>query len=68
MVFSAKTFGIIFISDCQAHDRTVVTDVINNKVFDKLPNNVRLMLNIEPQIENMVLHLNKTNNKCFCFM
>ena len=36
---------------------TVVTDVIN-KLFDIFPNTVHIMLNIEPQIENIVLNLN----------
>ena len=38
---------------------TVVTDVIND-LLDTFPNIVHIMLNIEPQIEKIVLHLYKT--------
>ena len=38
---------------------TVVTDVTND-LFDTFPNTVHIMLNIEPQIEKIVLHLYKT--------
>ena len=38
---------------------TVVTDVING-LLDTFPNTVHIMLNIEPQIEKIVLHLYKT--------
>ena len=38
---------------------TVVTDVINDRL-DTFPNTVHIMLNIEPQIEKLVLHLFKT--------
>ena len=38
--------------------RTVVTDVIND-LLDTFPNIVHIMLNIEPQIEEIVLHLYK---------
>ena len=41
---------------------TVVTDVIND-LLDTFPNTVHIMLNIEPQIEKIVLHLYKTINK-----
>ena len=36
-----------------------MTDVIND-LLDTFPNTVHIMLNIEQQIENIVLHLNKT--------
>ena len=36
-----------------------MTDVIN-KLFDTFPNTVRIMLNIETQIEKTDIHLNKT--------
>ena len=39
---------------------TVVIDVIND-LLDTFPNNVHIMLIIEPQIEKIVLHLYKTN-------
>ena len=38
---------------------TVVTDAIND-LLDTFPNTVHVMLNIEPQIEKIVLHLYKT--------
>ena len=38
---------------------TVVTDVTID-LLDTFPNTVHIMLNIEPQIEKMVLHLYKT--------
>ena len=38
---------------------TVVTDV-TNKLFDTFPITALTMLNIEPQIEIIVFHLNKT--------
>ena len=38
---------------------TVVTDVTND-LLDTFPNTVHIMLNIEPQIEKIVLHLYKT--------
>ena len=47
---------IIF--DYQAHGLFVVTDVIND-LLDTFPNTVHIMLNIEPQIEKIVLHLYK---------
>ena len=37
---------------------TGVTDVIND-LLDTFPNTVHIMLNIEPQIENIVLHFYK---------
>ena len=37
----------------------VVTDVIND-LLDTFRNTVHIMLNIEPQIEKIVLHLYKT--------
>ena len=61
----------IFVSNYQAHGLLlqkllsspwiIVTEVIN-QLFDTFPNTVHIMLNIEPQIENIyiVLHLNKT--------
>ena len=48
-----KTLEIIFIFDYQ------VTDVIND-LLDTIRNTVHIMLNIEPQIEKIVLHLYKT--------
>ena len=38
---------------------TVVTDIIND-LLDTFPNTVHIMLNIEPHIEKVVLHLYKT--------
>ena len=38
---------------------TVVTDAIN-ELFDTFPNTLHIMLNIEPQIENIALPLYKT--------
>ena len=39
--------------------KNVVTDVIND-LLDTFSNTVHIMLNIEPQIEKIVLHLYKT--------
>ena len=38
---------------------TVVKDVFND-LLDTFPNTVHIMLNIEPKIEKIVLHLYKT--------
>ena len=48
----------MFISYNQAHG-LFFRDVIN-ELFDTFPNTVHIMLNIEPQIEKIVLHLYKT--------
>ena len=56
-VFGAKTLEIIFISDYQAHG--LLLDLIND-LLDTFSNTVHIMLNIEPQIEKIVLHLYKT--------
>ena len=37
---------------------TIVTDAIND-LLDTFPNTMHIMLNIEPQIETIVLHLYK---------
>ena len=56
--------GVRTVSPTAGLDRvwTVVTDVIND-LLDTFPNTVHTMLNIEPQIEKIVLHLYKTIQK-----
>ena len=56
-VFGAKTLGIIFISDYQAHG--LVLQMLSMTFLDTFPNTVHIMLNIEPQIEKIVLHFYK---------
>ena len=57
-MFGAKTLEIIFISDYQAHG--LLLHMLSNDLLDTFPNTVHVMLNIEPQIEKIVLHLYKT--------
>ena len=55
----AKTFETIFISDYQAH-WLLLQMLSYQKTFDSFPNTVNIMLNLEPQIQKIVLHLYKT--------
>ena len=57
-VFGAKTQEIIFISDYQAHG--LLLQMLSMTFLGSFPNTVHIMLNIEPQIEKIVLHLYKT--------
>ena len=56
-VFGAKTLEIIFISDYQAHG--LLLQMLSMTFWTHFYNTVHIMLNIEPQIEKMVLHLYK---------
>ena len=57
LVIAAKTLE--FYSFLIIKPWTVVTDVIN-EICDTFPDKVHIMLNIEPQIEKIILHLYKT--------
>ena len=54
LIFGAKTVELLFISDYQAHG--LLLQMLSVNFFDTFPNTVYIMLNIEPHIENMVLH------------
>ena len=56
-VFGAKTLEIIFISDYQAHG--LLLQMLSMTFWTHFYNTVHIMLNIEPQIEKIVLHLYK---------
>ena len=56
-VFGAKTLGIIFISDYQAHG--LVLQMLSMTFWTHFLILCIIMLNIEPQIEKIVLHFYK---------
>ena len=56
-VFGAKTLEIIFISDYQAHG--LLLKMLSMTFWTHFYNTVHIMLDIEPQIEKIVLHLYK---------
>ena len=56
-----------YINFCLLSTWTVVTDV-TNELIDTFPKTVHNILNIEPHIENIVLHLYKTIQNMFLFI
>ena len=64
-VFGAKTLEIILILAYHAH---LLLLQMLSIIFDIFHNAVHIMLNMEPQIENIILHLNKTIQYMFLFI
>ena len=55
-----QTLEIIFISDHQAHG--LLLQMFFSDFLDTFPYTVHIILNIAPQIKNIVLNLNKTKS------